>query len=129
MTIVTGGGKGIGRAIALAFIEAGARVILAARGRAELEEAAIPGQGLGGRRRDDLGVPTPSREAKRGAAHGEVSVQSLFVRGTAPGEGRLFLLGASVSANLPRRSFGESAKRGRRYSNEEIERTSAACGA
>src|SRR5712692_11063600 len=38
---------------------------------------------------------------KRGAAHGEFSANRLFVRGTAPGERRLFLPGAAVSANLP----------------------------
>jgi len=33
--------------------------------------------------------------------HGEFSANSLFVRGTALGERRLFLPGAAVSANLP----------------------------
>lgn len=38
VVLVTGAGKGIGRHIALAFAEAGATVVLAARGVAELEE-------------------------------------------------------------------------------------------
>ena len=38
--LVTGGGRGIGRAIALAFAESGARVAIASRTRAELDEAA-----------------------------------------------------------------------------------------
>ena len=38
--IVTGGGRGIGRAIALALAEEGARVALVARTRAELDATA-----------------------------------------------------------------------------------------
>jgi len=38
--VVTGGGRGIGRAIALAFAEPGRRVAIAARTRAQLEETA-----------------------------------------------------------------------------------------
>ena len=38
--IVTGAGKGIGRAIALAFAEAGANVVLAARTQADLDDVA-----------------------------------------------------------------------------------------
>lgn len=48
--VVTGGGRGIGRAIALAFAEPGRRVAIAARTRAQLEETAkaIRAKGAGG---------------------------------------------------------------------------------
>ena len=47
--IVTGGSKGIGRAIALAFAEAGASVALAARGQEDLDRAAKEAEAAGGR--------------------------------------------------------------------------------
>ncbi|MGH2554841.1 MAG: SDR family NAD(P)-dependent oxidoreductase [Actinomycetota bacterium] len=53
--IVTGGSKGIGKAVARAFSQAGANVALAARGLEDLERAVKEIEAAGGRA---LGVPT-----------------------------------------------------------------------
>jgi NAD(P)-dependent dehydrogenase (short-subunit alcohol dehydrogenase family) len=55
VAVVTGGSKGIGRAIAIAFAEAGASVALAARGRDSLEATAREVEGAGKRA---LAIPT-----------------------------------------------------------------------
>jgi len=49
VAIVTGGGRGIGRAIALAYAEAGADVVVAARSEDQLEETAARVRALGRR--------------------------------------------------------------------------------
>lgn len=53
--VVTGAGRGLGRAIALAYAEAGADVVVAARSRAELDELARLVEAKG---RRALAVPT-----------------------------------------------------------------------
>jgi NAD(P)-dependent dehydrogenase (short-subunit alcohol dehydrogenase family) len=46
--LVTGAGRGIGRACALALVEAGAGVTLVARSRDELDEVAVEAEAMGG---------------------------------------------------------------------------------
>lgn len=53
--VITGGSKGIGRAIAQTFAGAGARVVLAARGAEELDKAAREIESNGGRA---IAIPT-----------------------------------------------------------------------
>ena len=55
IAIVTGGGTGIGRGIALAFARAGANVVIASRNRENLEKVAAEIRELG---RESLVVPT-----------------------------------------------------------------------
>jgi NAD(P)-dependent dehydrogenase (short-subunit alcohol dehydrogenase family) len=51
LALVTGAGRGIGRAVALALAEAGAELLLNSRTRSELEEVAAEIAGHGGRAR------------------------------------------------------------------------------
>jgi gluconate 5-dehydrogenase len=71
VALVTGGSKGIGRAIALAIAEAGADVAIAARGPEALEKAAAEIEGAG---RRALAVPTDMSDPEQ--------VQALVERAT-----------------------------------------------
>jgi NAD(P)-dependent dehydrogenase (short-subunit alcohol dehydrogenase family) len=74
VALVTGGSRGIGRAIALAFAEAGADVALAARGREALEKTAQEVEEHGGRA---MAVPTDVAEAAQVDSMVETTVSEL----------------------------------------------------
>lgn len=48
VALITGGGRGIGRAVALAYAQVGARVVVTARSQDQLEETAAAARRLGG---------------------------------------------------------------------------------
>ena len=60
VAVVTGAGRGIGRAIAIGFAEAGADVVIAARRKDEIEEVASACRAAGGKA---IAVPTDVMEA------------------------------------------------------------------
>ncbi len=62
VAIVTGGGTGIGKAIALGYADAGAHVVLASRTVANIESAAAEIRGKG---RKSLAVPTDVRRSEQ----------------------------------------------------------------
>ncbi len=79
--IVTGGGRGVGRAIAIRLAQAGAAVAVAARSRGEIEEVATVIGDAGGRA---VAIPTdvtdrPSVEALIGEVEGSFGPPGLLV--------------------------------------------------
>jgi NAD(P)-dependent dehydrogenase (short-subunit alcohol dehydrogenase family) len=69
VAVVTGAGSGIGRAVALAFLEAGMQVVLSGRSEDALAETARLGEGTGS---PSLAVPTDVRDP--------LSVEQLFMQ-------------------------------------------------
>ena len=89
VALVTGGSSGIGRASAAALAEAGASVVIAARGKGRLDQAAAAIVAAGGRA---LAVPTDANDpaaldalvARTLAEHGRVDVLVNVAGGTPP---------------------------------------------
>ncbi len=89
VAVVTGGGSGIGRAVALAFAAEGYAVVVAGRRKEPLESTAAEGSKLGARM---LAVPTDVAEPQ--------SVRALFAQ-TADTFGRLDLLFNNAGSGAP----------------------------
>jgi len=62
VAVITGGGRGLGKAMALSFARAGAHVVVTSRTSDEIEETAADARGMG---RKALAVPTDVREAEQ----------------------------------------------------------------
>src|SRR2546422_6392191 len=89
--LVTGGGRGIGRAIVLAFAEPGSRVAIAARTRAQLEETAAAIRDRGAEAlllpmdvADESAVAAGFAELRTIRARPDVLVDNAGVRGRPP---------------------------------------------
>lgn len=98
VAIVTGAGKGIGRGIALAFAEAGADVVCAARTESDLEETAA---GIRERGRRAWVVPTDVTSTE--------SLEAL-VAATLEGAGRIDLLVNNAGGTGPRPALETSER-------------------
>ena len=95
VAVVTGGSSGIGKAIALALAEEGANIVITARTRENVAQAAQDVQDLG---RRSLGVPCDVREADQVAS---------MVQQTMDAFGRIDIL-----INNAGGSYGQDFKRG-----------------
>ena len=96
VVVVTGGGTGIGREIALAFARCGADLVLASRDAAHLEGAAAEVRALG---RRALAIPTNIREAADCARLAEAAVSEF---------GRIDVLVNNAGANFACPAMGLS---------------------
>src|ERR1700709_949887 len=89
VAVVTGAGRGIGAATALALAEAGADVVLSARHRDQLEKVASQGEEGGGRA---VGVPADLMDLDAVAALADTAAQEL---------GRLDIVVNNVGGTIP----------------------------
>ena len=91
VAMVTGGGRGIGRAVARALAGADSFVIVAGRNRDALESAALDLESLGGRSlavemdvTSEVSVHQAMREARDAIAHVDILVNNAGVGGGEP---------------------------------------------
>jgi ketoreductase len=94
VSIVTGGGRGIGRAIARVLAGPDTFVVVAGRTRAHLESAALDLESLGGQAlpvqmdvSNDASVASAVREVQKAVAHVDVLVNNAGIGGGEPIEG------------------------------------------
>jgi 7-alpha-hydroxysteroid dehydrogenase len=98
VAVVTGAGHGIGRAIALAFAEAGAHVVVAARTEAAIEETAAQVRALG---REGLAVRCDVTETAQLERLAEATLAKF---------GRVELLVNNAGGSLPRPALATSER-------------------
>ena len=98
VAIITGAGKGIGRAIALAFAEAGANIVCAARTRADIDETAKQAEAYGIKA---LAIQTNSKSERQLAALVEKTVETF---------GKVTLLVNNAGGALPNDPMQTSAE-------------------